>query len=116
MALLHLNRTQFADLKQQQYRARAEMVRNQELLLADPTNLQFQQNERSSRDNYIKILSSVIDILRQHCKAQWISYGDDCTRYFSTKAKQRKTASYIYELQDEQGNVHRGFPAVATIL
>ncbi|KAJ8420991.1 hypothetical protein Cgig2_010630 [Carnegiea gigantea] len=99
VALQHLNRTQ-----------------NQNLLLADPTNSKFQQNDRFLRDNYTRILSSVIDILRQQCKAEWISYGDDCTRYFFAKAKQRKTASYIYELQDEQGNVNQGFPAVATIL
>ena len=98
VALQHLNRTQFADLKQQQCNARAEMERNQNLLLTDPTNMEFQQNERLSRDNYIKILSSVIDILRQQCKAEWILYGDDCTRYFFAKAQQRKTASYIYEL------------------
>lgn len=92
------------------------MERNQNLLLADPTNSEFQQNEKSSRDNYIRILSSVIDILKQQCKADWMTYGDDCTRYFFAKAKQRKTASYIYELQDEQGNVNQGFPAVATIM
>ena len=35
---------------------------------------------------------------------------------FFAKAKQRKTASYFFELQDEQGNLQQGFPAVAPIL
>jgi len=36
--------------------------------------------------------------------------------FFFAKAKQRKTASYIYELQDQHGNVTRGFPAIAKLL
>ena len=72
--------------------------------------------KKKARDNYIKILSSVIDILRQQCKAEWISYGDECTKYFFAKAKQRKTASYIYELQDMSGNVVQGFPETARLM
>ena len=64
-ALQILNRSNFADLKQQQCLARVEMERNQISLLADPTNEELQQKERKAKDNYIKILSSVIDILRQ---------------------------------------------------
>ncbi|KAJ8430483.1 hypothetical protein Cgig2_021729 [Carnegiea gigantea] len=83
--------------------------------LSDHTTM-LQQKERVLRDNYIRILSSVIDILRQQCKAEWIIYGDDCTRYFFAKSKQIKIASYIFELQDEQGKVNQGFPILATIM
>ncbi|KAJ8450515.1 hypothetical protein Cgig2_002200 [Carnegiea gigantea] len=74
------------------------------------------QREKAMREHYIKLLTSVIDIIRQQCKAKWITYGDDCTRYFFARAKQRKTTLYIYKLQDEQGRMVQGFPVVATIM
>jgi len=67
-------------------------------------------------EHYIKLLTSVIDIIRQQCKVEWITYGDDSIRYFFARAKQRKTALYIYELQDEQGRSFQGFPGVAAIM
>ncbi|KAJ8426496.1 hypothetical protein Cgig2_029238 [Carnegiea gigantea] len=46
----------------------------------------------------------LLDLLRQQCKMDWISYGDDCTRFFFAKAKQRKLSTYIYSLHDASGN------------
>ncbi|KAJ8423894.1 hypothetical protein Cgig2_006231 [Carnegiea gigantea] len=60
--------------------------RTQSLFLADPLNQQLAQKENELRDHYTKILTSVIDILRQQCKANWLTYGDECTRYFFAKA------------------------------
>ncbi|KAJ8421944.1 hypothetical protein Cgig2_012936 [Carnegiea gigantea] len=92
-AIQQLNKNHFADLKNQQ-----------------------SNREREVRDKYTRIFSSVIDIIRQQCKVEWITYKDDCTRYFFAKAKQRKTASYIFEMQYELGRLNQGFPAVATIM
>ncbi|KAJ8429362.1 LOW QUALITY PROTEIN: hypothetical protein Cgig2_033194 [Carnegiea gigantea] len=49
-------------------------------------------------------------------KAEWISYGDDCTRYFFSKIKQRKTATYIYSIQDGQGQPRQGFQEVKEVM
>jgi len=55
------------------------------------------------------------DTIRQQCKAKWITYGDECTKYFFAKVKQRKTASYIFELQDEHCMMNQGFLVVVNI-
>jgi len=114
--LQKLNKHQYADLKSQLSKARNDLEKIQAHLFEDPMNKQLAQRENTQRNHYTLILSSVIDILRQQCKAEWLAYGDECTRYFFAKAKQRKTSSYIFELHDDQGKLHQGFPAVASIL
>jgi len=69
-----------------------------------------------ARAHYIHIMSSVIDIIRQQRKAAWISYGDDCTRYFFAKIKQRRTATYISSIQDDQGQTRQGFLEVKEVM
>ncbi|KAJ8427512.1 hypothetical protein Cgig2_017253 [Carnegiea gigantea] len=68
-----------------------------------------------ARNHYIRILSSSIDLIKQQSKAEWMGYGDDCTRFFFTRAKQRKLAAYVYSLEDAQGHTQYGFSAVAQI-
>ncbi|KAJ8421570.1 hypothetical protein Cgig2_032980 [Carnegiea gigantea] len=97
-ALQQLNKNHYADLKTQQSIARAELERTHLLLQANPMNPQLLQKEKELRDHYSRVLSSMTDIIRQQCKAEWITYGDECTRYFFAKAKQRKTALYIFEI------------------
>ncbi|KAJ8421818.1 hypothetical protein Cgig2_023811 [Carnegiea gigantea] len=41
---------------------------------------------------------------------------DVCTRFFLTKAKQRKLATYIYSLKDQNGEKKEGFDEVAKII
>ena len=43
---------------------------------------------------------------------EWINYGDDNTRIFFAKAKQRKLASYIYKIKDTKGDLVEGFDQV----
>ena len=93
-----LNKNHYADLRLQLSKTRNELENVQSLVLADPMNKQLAQKEANQRGHYTLILSSVVDILRQQCKADWLAYGDECTRYFFAKAKQRKTASYFFEL------------------
>jgi len=72
------------------------------------------QEEEVCREPYIKVLSLTLSLIKQQCKAEWIKFGDECTRYFFAKAKQRKLATYIYTLQDQNGESIEGFKAVAT--
>ena len=62
--------------------SRAGLEKVQGLQLQDPGNLEWKQREEASRTHYIKILSSVIDIIKQQSNVEWISYGDECTKYF----------------------------------
>ncbi|KAJ8424378.1 hypothetical protein Cgig2_033995 [Carnegiea gigantea] len=65
--LRHLNRHSYADLKLQQV----------------------------CREHYIEILSSSADLIKQQCKIDWLTQGDECTHFFFAKAKQRKLAISI---------------------
>jgi len=49
----------------------------------------------------------MLSLIKLQCKADWIKYADDYTRYFFAKVQQRKLAICIYILQDQ------GFEVVA---
>ncbi|KAJ8419283.1 LOW QUALITY PROTEIN: hypothetical protein Cgig2_007606 [Carnegiea gigantea] len=71
-----------------------------------------------NKSNFVNLraqLSSVRAALEKS-KAEWISYGDECTKYFFAKIKQRKTATYILALQDNQGQIKQGFAEVAEVM
>ncbi|KAJ8424553.1 hypothetical protein Cgig2_013817 [Carnegiea gigantea] len=67
------------------------------------------QKETEQREPYITITALALDLIRQQSKADWICYGDDCTR-------QRKVATYIHDPHDDQGHLHSGFLEVSTVL
>ncbi|KAJ8420629.1 LOW QUALITY PROTEIN: hypothetical protein Cgig2_002709 [Carnegiea gigantea] len=104
--LQKLNKSKFVDLRAQLCITRAVLETIQDKFLHDPGNAKWKQKEDLARAHYIRILSSVIDIIN---KAKWISYGDDCTNNFFAKIKQKKTATYILIIQDEQGQSNKVF-------
>jgi len=85
--LQQLNKKHYADLKYQLSKARNDLEHVQAQLFADPMNKHLAKKETIQRSHYTLILSSVIDILRQQCKADWLAYGDECSRYFFCKGK-----------------------------
>ena len=102
-ALQKLNKNKFADLSAQLCKARVDLERSQVGFSHHPGDQQRRQKADMVRAHYTHILSSVIAIIRQQSKAEWNSYGDDWTKYFFAKIKQRKTATYIHSIQDDQG-------------
>ncbi|KAJ8422037.1 hypothetical protein Cgig2_027268 [Carnegiea gigantea] len=65
---------------------------------------------------YIKITKSAMSLIKQQSKAEWIGYGDECSRYFMAKIKQRKAMTCIYQLKDKHSQWVQGFNAVADII
>jgi len=55
----------------------------------------------------------MLSLIKQQCNADWIKFGDEFNRYFFAKAKQRKLATYIYALLDQNDELIEGFEAVA---
>ncbi|KAJ8419229.1 hypothetical protein Cgig2_022103 [Carnegiea gigantea] len=47
---------------------------------------------------------------------EWITHGDVNTRFFFAKAKQRKLSTYIYNINDDQGNQVEGFEKAGNIM
>ena len=54
--------------------------------------------------------------MQQLTKMEWITQGDVNTKFFFTKAKQRKLSTYIYTIKDDQGNQVEGFKKVGNIM
>ncbi|KAJ8419375.1 hypothetical protein Cgig2_022175 [Carnegiea gigantea] len=107
--LRQLNRSHFADLKSQWEKAHTALHHLQRELQLSPDDVSLQSSVEEATSNYISILSSSLALLKQQCKIDWIKYGDDCTRFFFARAKQRKLAAYIYAIQDATGAKVEGF-------
>ena len=114
--LLHLNCDHFKDLKTQQAISRNALLQLQQELQSSPDNDTLKLLVEEARNNCISILSSSLTLLKQQYKIDWIKYGDDSTRFFFAKAKQRKLATYIYSLQDASGSRVEGFDHVGEVL
>ena len=48
-------------------------------------------------------------LMKQQSKREWLCYGDENTRLFSAKVKQRKLATYIYTIKKENEGMVEGF-------
>ncbi|KAJ8419282.1 hypothetical protein Cgig2_021615 [Carnegiea gigantea] len=97
-ALLKLNKDKYHDLRNHQVKAREVLEQVQQEFSSQPNNTDLKQKEKEVRDQYISITSSIMDIIRQQSKAEWIHFGDANTKYFFAKAKQRKLESYVYAI------------------
>ncbi|KAJ8420487.1 hypothetical protein Cgig2_025401 [Carnegiea gigantea] len=93
-----------------------ELEKVQEQLQSLPEDLELATKEKEARKTYTSILSSSLALIKQQSKMDWISYGDDNTRLFHTKIKQRKLATYSYTPQDEHGNQVEGFNKVGQVM
>jgi len=85
-------------------------------LARDPFNSDLQAHEQKHREAYVTVLTSILSLIKKQYKIEWINQGDDYTRYFFAKAKQRKMASYIYTINDAEGNQVEGFDQVGKLI
>ncbi|KAJ8436136.1 hypothetical protein Cgig2_033631 [Carnegiea gigantea] len=114
--LSKLNRDKYADLRAQLKKAREELTNIQMQLQVSPGDTPLIQAEKDLNYKYSDILSSSLALMQEQCKIEWINYGDECTRIFFAKAKQRKLASYIYQIKDANGDLVEGFDQVSSTL
>jgi len=110
--LKRLHREHFSDLKEQQLKARKTLEILKYNYQKHPDDNAMALQEKEAREKYISILSSSLDLIKQQGKMEWIKYGDDSTRIFYAKAKQRKLSSYIYTLKNQDGGSVEGFEQV----
>ncbi|KAJ8419399.1 hypothetical protein Cgig2_032985 [Carnegiea gigantea] len=114
--LSQLNKNNYADLHKQKEKEKYKLEAIQQQIQGEPKNTDPQQREREARNHYISILSSAMDLLKQQSKLEWIKYGDDCTKLFFAKAKQRKLATYVYTITNEDGRQVEGFDQVRKVM
>jgi len=88
--LLNLHRNRFADLQTQQLQAKAALEKTQLQLMHSPHCPLLKHKETKQSEHYITITTLALDLIRQQSKADWVGYGDDCTRYFFTQISQGK--------------------------
>ena len=111
-----LHRDRFADLRSQQAIAQSNLETAQLQLHGDPMCPNRLAQVHALKEKYIHITTSALDLIRQQIKADWIGHGDDNTRFFHAFTRQRKTSTYIHDLQDDQGIRHSGFQNVSRVL
>jgi len=111
-----LNKRKYADIYAQQARARDTLTQAHVTLQRDPFNADLVQQENMARQNYVRITQSALSLIKQQSKVEWVGYGDECSRYFMAKFKQRKAMTSIYQLKDKQGQWVQGFDEVADII
>jgi len=100
----------------QQARAREALSQIQAQLQQDPCNLDLLQREEASRKHYVESNQSTISLIKQQSKADWIAYGDKCSRVFMVKIKQRNATTSIYAIRNQQDQWVEGFEAVTEVL
>jgi len=84
-SLRQLNKSKFTDIYNHQAKARKDLLQAQSLLQQDLTNQELILKEASCRDQYISINHSAMLLVKQQSKAEWIGFGDECTRVFVAK-------------------------------
>jgi len=114
--LRQLNKNKFADIYKQQATARNDLLKAQAQLQQDPTNQELIFKEVSCRDLYISINHSAMLLIKQQYKAEWIRYGDECTRVFMAKIKQRRACTSIYHIKDQYDQRLEGFEAISKVM
>ena len=114
--LIKLNRQYFADLREQIIKARFMLTELQSQLANDRDNMHLAHQERILRLKYVDIISSSLSLIQQQCKIEWIKYGDDNTRLFHARARQRKLTTYTYSLADVNGTYVEGFDKVQQLM
>jgi len=88
----------------------------QSLLQNDSLNIELHHKESQSRDLYILINHSAISLMQQQSKAEWIGLGDECTRMFMARIKQRKAMTSIFHIRDLNDQRVEGFEAVSMVM
>ncbi|KAJ8431896.1 hypothetical protein Cgig2_009963 [Carnegiea gigantea] len=114
--LKKLNRDKFGYLHEQIAIHKDKLSKLQQQAFGDPQNETLKEQEQECREHYITILSSVMTLVKQQSKIDWIQYGDDCTRYFFARVKGRKLAQYIYNIRNERHELVEGFAKVGRII
>ncbi|KAJ8419257.1 hypothetical protein Cgig2_003298 [Carnegiea gigantea] len=110
--LQRLNTHKFADLQGQQLKVRKALEEIQRALQQQPGDQHLLSLERQVKEHYISILASSLFLIKQQSKMEWLNFGDENTRLFFAKSKQRKMATYIYSLKDASGTSVHGFDAI----
>jgi len=111
-----LNKYKFADIYAQQIKARTELLQIQTQLQADPYNKDLLIQEDIKRHHYVNITHSALALMKQQSNAEWIGFGDECSRHFMAKIKQRKALQSIYQIKDSNDQWVEGFDRVADIM
>ena len=111
-----LNRDKFSDIHEQQRLARKQLDRVQEELHANPMDETLIAQEMERRIKYLEILKSSLSLIKQQSKQQQLNYGDQCSKIFFAKMKQRKLHNYVYAIKDDRGNRREGFIEVARVM
>jgi hypothetical protein len=76
------------------------------------TNEVTEQHGRQLEVDRNKLLLEEEESWRQKSRAIWIKSGDKNTKFFHNFASYRRNKKFLWEIRDEDGNVHTGQEAI----
>ena len=91
-----------------------EKVQNE--LYGNPRDEGLLEQEKEERGRYLEFLKSSLTLIEQQSKQLWITHGDQTSKLFFARMKQRKINNYVYSITDGNGNRREGFDEVAKIM
>ncbi|GMP97184.1 hypothetical protein CsSME_00045547 [Camellia sinensis var. sinensis] len=81
-ALKALNKKDFSDITTRVHTSRSELLSAQCKLDKDPSNTSLQQLERTFYKQYVDLLAVEESLAHQKSRVQWLSQGDNNSRFF----------------------------------
>ncbi|KAJ8425192.1 hypothetical protein Cgig2_004314 [Carnegiea gigantea] len=115
-AMLSNLRGPLRKLNRDSFTNRMQLERVQSELHGNPRDEALIAQEKEVRIRYLEVLKSSMTLLKQQSKQQWINYGDQASRLFFAKMKQRKLNNYVYAITNGNGNRREGFDEVAKVM
>ncbi|XP_062075282.1 uncharacterized protein LOC133779324 [Humulus lupulus] len=110
--LRQFNRREIGDVEHKFNLAKEAYHSAQCQLQQDPHSADFQREERSTCETFVKQAKYYDSYLRQRSKVNWLRFGDDNTAYFHACLKQRKASNRITSFINDVGQINEKFEDV----
>ncbi|XP_048496393.1 uncharacterized protein LOC125495655 [Beta vulgaris subsp. vulgaris] len=98
-----LNKDRYSNIEQAADEARIMLVDAQIQLHKEPMHSNLQQIEAEARRNYMEKHEARMSFIKQKVKQEWISSGDQNSRYFHACLRKRRVQNQICRIQDKNG-------------
>ncbi|XP_074305522.1 uncharacterized protein LOC141640738 [Silene latifolia] len=75
-------------------------------LHGDPTNTSLMNSEASAANAYRSLAKAHFSFLSQKAKVDWVSEGDENSRYFHNQIRARQIHNKVLQIKDMNGSLH----------
>ena len=101
--LKFLNKTKFSNIETQACNGQKELTEIQEELRANPNCKLLHVKEKECAQKVCKLNQARDEFLAQKAKCEWITKGDDNTRFFHSMIKHRRMRNKVVSITNVEG-------------